>query len=336
MNDPGRVERKRIREQAVDWMLRVSDPNADDADRSACERWRVEDPRHEEAYQLAARAWTRLPETDAAQIWQSPPPEQTATSERSAPRLWIRRFTPNLAILAPVGLAAAIALIFTLTSQPPPDNLVTTPVGEIRHLVLDDGSQIDLGAASRIRVAITDRERRVALEGGQAFFDVAHDEARPFLVEAGDTEIRVTGTKFDVWALGDHVQVSVAEGSVVVRRPSRSQAQADEEVTTLHAGERATVEDDHLVQRPSTTGQAGPGEWRTGRLFYANAPLDVVVADANRYTREPILILNDELKATRVTVSFRTAEIEQLLGALEGSLPVQIERQQGYVTIASR
>lgn len=334
--DPVRLDRARLREEAIDWLLRVSTPEADAEDRAACARWRAEDARHEEAFGLAERTWERLPETDAAQASRATPDASNPGPNRPAVRRGLHRFKPSLAILAPIGLAAALATIFLMFDRPSGDHLISTPVGEIRQFALEDGSVIDLGAASRIRVAMTDRERRVALEDGQAFFDVAHDAGRPFVVEAGNAEIRVTGTKFDVWALGDHVQVSVAEGSVVVRRRAGGQVRAADEVRTLHAGDRAAVEDNRLVETAPVAGLADPGEWRTGRLFYANTPLGVVVADANRYASEPIVVTDDGLKSTKVTVSFRTGEIDQLIGALEGSLPIRIERQQGQVMIEPR
>ena len=73
-----------------------------------------------------------------------------------------------------------------------------TATGESRTVTLADGSQVNLSGGSAIGVDITSEERRVRLLSGEAFFDVAHDAARPFTVEAGEARIVVLGTAFDV------------------------------------------------------------------------------------------------------------------------------------------
>lgn len=332
--DPDRHERSRIREEAIDWMLRLSEEGADDAVRAEGQAWRSADPRHDEAFVLAERTWQAVPKTEAARARTSAAAPRPGVDERKERGRWRRWFKPPLAVAGPVGFAAAAAVMLVVFVRPPAPEAITSPVGEVRQIALEDGSTVDLGAASRMHVAMSGQERRVTLEDGQAFFAVAHDPARPFIVTAGDAEIRVTGTKFDVWTLGDHVRVSVAEGSVEVRRPANERSSERKQVATLAAGDRVAVEDGRVVQSGPVPGEAEPGEWRSGRLYYADAPLSVVVADANRYMREPIVIRDDQLKATRVTVSFRTDEVDQLFGALKASLPVRIDRQDGRVTIA--
>ncbi|MGK9522743.1 FecR domain-containing protein, partial [Salmonella enterica subsp. enterica] len=59
-------------------------------------------------------------------------------------------------------------------------------------------------------------QRRVTLKKGEAFFNVAHDSRHPFIVRAGEGQVRVTGTQFNVWKYEDQVRVMLLEGSVQV------------------------------------------------------------------------------------------------------------------------
>ena len=78
-------------------------------------------------------------------------------------------------------------------------NTLVTPRGSEYSLTLADGTQVWLNAASRLRFFTSDRgrERRVWLEG-EAYFEVAHDARRPFIVESGGQSIRVLGTRFNI------------------------------------------------------------------------------------------------------------------------------------------
>ena len=151
-------------------------------------------------------------------------------------------------------------------------------------------------------------------------------------------EIRVVGTKFDVWRHGDKLRVSVLEGRVEVRRrgaPSLGQPSAPEEVLTAGLATQVTAGGGVEAARP--IGPDAPGSWREGRLFYARMPLADVVADANRYSAHPIRLADDEVGRLLVTASFRTAAVGEFISGLQGSLPVRIETgPDGAKTIASR
>ena len=98
-------------------------------------------------------------------------------------------------------------------------NTLVTPRGSEYSLTLADGTQVWLNAASRLRFFTSDRgrERRVWLEG-EAYFEVAHDARRPFIVESGGQSIRVLGTRFNINSYeGDRaIYTTLVEGSVAI------------------------------------------------------------------------------------------------------------------------
>lgn len=322
---------------AQDWVLRVArDPAIEDD----CRRWRALDARHEAAWTAAQDAWLLAGETPTAlgAGWR----EEAAGLEaavREGTRQGTRRRRRVLVAGGWGALAASLMAAITLPALMARDDMtLTTGTGEVRLLELADGSRVTVGARSDVAVDFEDGMRRVRLDGGQAFFEVAHDAARPFVVVAGDAEIRVTGTKFDVRRVGDDVRVAVLEGRVEVRRrhwidvPSRSRPDR-----VLQQGEQSELAAKGDAFSPQGVASIEPGEWREGRFFYADAPLSEVLADASRYRTAPIVAGSPAVADMRVTISFQANNVDQLMGNLEDILPVAARRRpDGSILLVNR
>lgn len=235
--------------------------------------------------------------------------------------------------LAAVVLVGACVAIFDRSDY-------STRVAEVRELPLDDGSVLTLGAKSELDVRFTETERTVRLDRGEAFFSVAHNAARPFVVIAGDTRIRVVGTQFNVAYDGRRARVTVLRGEVQITSEGGRIARL------FHAGEVATPVRLLANQRIDAEDSAPPGapetlqgtqvcSWCQGRLDYREAPLSDIVADANRYYHGQIVIVTPDLGAERLTTSFSASQIEEMLDTLPGSLSVTVERRaDGTVELA--
>ena len=104
-------------------------------------------------------------------------------------------------------------------------NTVATPKGGQYHIVLPDGSKVWLNAASSLRfpTAFKGKERKVEITG-EVYFEVVHNAKMPFIVKAGETEIAVLGTHFNVMAYSDEkiLKTTLLEGSVKVSRAGKS------------------------------------------------------------------------------------------------------------------
>ena len=167
----------------------------------------------------------------AALVVAFPPATAEQPTLAPAPRRWSRTF-------AWAGLAAALAFGSFLgwhALRPPATIHYTTTVAGYERARLDDGSTLELNAASAARVQFTAAERRVELTNGEAHFAVAHDTARPFIVNAGGIAVRAVGTAFNVrYTDAGAIEVTVTEGKVRVgqsgpassRRPPRRAAPA--------------------------------------------------------------------------------------------------------------
>lgn len=119
---------------------------------------------------------------------------------------------------------------------------LVVPEGKDARVTLADGTRVWVNANSRLSypTRFEGDERRVSVEG-EAYFEVAHDAAHPFIVEAGGVETRVLGTRFNVSTHGQQPQVALAEGSVRVTAGKASRVIAPGEEATLAADGRIEV-----------------------------------------------------------------------------------------------
>jgi transmembrane sensor len=217
-----------------------------------------------------------------------------------------------------------------------------TNTAEVRTIALPDGSAVDLAPESRIRIAYSEEARRIELAAGEAFFEVAKDEERPFIVSANGSEVRAVGTKFNVHRGPAGVTVAVAEGEVDVRQKAPLAVKLAEIVTgpveapeqRLKTGELLTAASN---LKPGEIIEVSPqraGAWRTGHLFYPDNSLREVIADVNRYSRLPVSLASEDLGDLRIAAAFPTTQIDEMLGGIEGVLPVTVDRSnKGRIVI---
>lgn len=191
-----------------------------------------------------------------------------------------------------------------------------TGVGQFASYQLPDGSTIKLDAATKLEVRYAADERQILLQQGQAFFEVAADNSRPFVVKTPDSQIKVLGTGFAVGWFASYSQVEVAHGKVEFSYPG--------EVRQLTAGQRLQGKlNSQLSQLPVTA----IASWRQGYLSFEQQPLSEVVAALNRYLTKPLQLADQQSAALRLTATFQLDQLAQLPEMLPKVLPVQLEAQ---------
>src|SRR3546814_621269 len=168
-----------------------------------------------------------------------------------------------------------------------PNRLVVTEtgLGEVRNLTLDDGTQIWLNAASRLTypVSFSGDRREVSLEG-EAYFDVAHDEQRPFIVHADRVSTRVLGTRFNISAYKDErdITVSVVQGKVGVSTITDVGADTSNTLLVLPNQRVIYHKATRLLSRDEYHNVENPDSWKEGILVYRKTHLTEIVADLQR------------------------------------------------------
>jgi transmembrane sensor len=348
-----------IKAAARDWLLRLSLESPTELERAQCAAWCAEDPRHAAAYRRFESIWQ-----DAAKL-EELKPLATLPLARDP---WWQRVRASLVVhplrwAASASLTAAITgigLWFLLTPA-----YYATGIAEVRDIHLSDGSEVTLGARSSLAVAFRLHERRVALTSGIAFFSVTKNSSRPFIVLVGDKEVRVVGTQFEIRRDPAGMRVSVVQGTVeVMQVPERARETAREaphtvrlaarvtqpatatipngapiaptlltptespEERILTAGQQVTTALAGVIPDPQVMPRGEPAAWRYGRQVYVDTPLRDIIADANRYSREPIEIADEGVANVRVSVTYPSDRIEEMVSALSRSLSLKVERRE--------
>ncbi len=254
---------------------------------------------------------------------------------------WPRR-RPALAVAAAAALGVAVVLAYQQrTAAPISSGEFVTRTAEHRELRLADGSRVTLGGHSRLTVDLRPTVRSLHLQGGEAYFAVNKDPARPFVVRALEGAITAVGTSFNVRTVADRVTVTVTEGSVKVTGDEASRPVGTREPTgnRLIRGEQLTYRSGSVVPgvemgQVKRVAVADSARWRTGWLVYRDEPLEYVVADMARYTD-----LQLEVAASAAQVQFSGAVSKDRIGEWIAALPevaqVSVARNaQGFVIVA--
>lgn len=239
----------------------------------------------------------------------------------------------GLPVVATLVLAVFVALPRE-ASVPvaPPAETVATQVAEVRTVELPDGSSVTIGAASSIDVAYGDNERRVILSAGEAFFEVEKDADRPFIVAAGNTLVRVLGTKFDVSLGTDAIDVAVSEGRVEVIRTERDDPRIEEDDIkhVLIAGQKVTAPRRGQVRPVSHIDAGDVASWRRGELQWADTPIRDIIADLNRYSPNAVILEARGTGDLEYTLAVQADEVDEAVALIAASLDLKvIERANG-------
>ncbi len=189
--------------------------------------WLDADIRHRVAYLRLESTWQR-----ADQLRDVRPLDRAADADLLRPPRVSRR--PWVMALA-AGVVVAMLGGFWAWQQNFSWQRYETPIGGLSHIVLMDGSVIDLNTNSDVRVRLRGDRREVRLMRGEGRFQVAHDKQRPFTVAAADAAVRAVGTAFTVRVRDERVDVLVSEGKVAVA------ASKSAETPPVSAGEAAVV-----------------------------------------------------------------------------------------------
>jgi transmembrane sensor len=222
-----------------------------------------------------------------------------------------------------VGIAGWLALRYYDVQ------VLDTAVGEQRRITLADGSRLDLAPDSRVSARFTLARRDVRLVRGQAFFTVAHNAVRPFVVHANSLTVTAVGTEFDVRMGPSSTVVTVSEGRVNVA-PGADGAGSGPLTTTetvrASVGQRVTFSKAAQRLSVATVDPKAAGAWRDGTLQFVGEPLEDVINAINRYTARQIVVA-PAFQQTRFTGTVSPPKVRDWLKALEHIYAVEVVDQ---------
>ena len=240
---------------------------------------------------------------------------------------------PVPALAASVLLAVAIALTVYLWPSGP---AYVTPIGGVAAVPMPDGSKITLNTNSEVRVTVTARVRHVELQKGEAFFEVAHDPRRPFVVESGPQRFVAVGTRFSVRRYGQSNRLVVTEGRVRIESADVAFARDPAPATEVAAGGIAQGTPQGVLVATKLPADAEIMlSWRSGYLVFKDTALADAVAEFNRYNTTQIVIDDTTVGEIRIGGNFRSTNADAFVRLLEDGFPVRVERQGGILHLMS-
>lgn len=317
-----------IDEKAADWIARLDRGPLSEEESQSLEAWLSEDPRRRGAL-LRADALSLLSESARA-LGSQFEPRQFATSKAPAAPVISRR-----KLLAWAGAGGAVAAsIVALGISAPAAGAITTGLGEVRLVTLDDGSSVMLNSQTSVKVRYSDSQRRVELLHGEAYFTIVRDVNRPFLVDVAGAHLRAARAAFRVRKLdGKPVDVLVDQGGIALGTAS--------EPVVMQANTR-------LLLPPHADGSPAPVPrtissglvsrelaWREGKIAFEGERLDQAAAEFARYSKTRIEIRDPALAGEPVSGLFSASDPMGFSRAIAGIFDAQIE-QRGDVVILSR
>ena len=228
-----------------------------------------------------------------------------------------RAFVLGGALAAGIAALAVTPLVSGLFGR----TSYETARGEFRKVQLADRSTVSINSGSQLEVRLTDAQRRIALGQGEAWFEVARDKARPFLVEAGDVRVRAVGTAFSVRRHAHGAEVLVTEGVVEVWTNGSAVPRR-----RLGAGQLALVPGDGSATRVNADAAevARRLAWREGKLVFENAPLGEAVAEFNRYNARQIVVADPALGRKPLVGHYRIDQPEEFANDVHALLNVPV------------
>lgn len=353
-----------VTSEACAWIAQLETGDMTHEDFTAFREWMQRSPRHASEIRRLARLSNELnvltemagPLEDAAAHF-----KQIVARPRKP--FW-RRSAAIMACIAVFALLAGGAFFHTAINNPKDGSMIlATAIGDYQETALPDGSLVELNSNTQIEIDFTRAQRQVRLLRGEAYFDVAHDSSRPFVVAAGDNYVIAVGTAFAVrlYEAEDDFEVTVTEGRVAVSGSDAAEkffaedlsptafdeptqlASVDDKASrllVLKAGQNIVVssqsEAPPIVEMSERDLQRKLS-WQDGLFDFSETPLIEVVQEVSRHTAMRIEISDPELSSLKFGGVFRTGETSALLDALETSFDIEVEHvDDEYVRLKPR
>ncbi|HMN55541.1 MAG TPA: FecR domain-containing protein [Sphingopyxis sp.] len=316
-----------INDRAAALVARLDASGGDPAVQAEIDGWLAGDMRRRGAFFRAQSAWMML---DRASVLGAGHGEDEAI-DRGA---WLSRRRMMWG-----GAAAASAVVAGLAFGwgpglfPAPTEHIQTAIGEIRRVPLPDGSMAAVNTGTKLAVQIGPEIRSIALDEGEAWFQVAHDRKRPFVVEAGDVRVRAVGTAFSVRRTDGGADVQVTEGTGEVWRVG-----AERDVRRVSAGAKTFVS---YATGPAPAVEASVEidrslSWRSGQLIFDGDTLGAAAAEFNRYNAVQVRIADPALANEKFVGRFRTNEPDAFARATATILSARAEIRDGEIVLSRK
>lgn len=273
------------------------------------DKWLAESSVHLVTYLRLEAAWKRTERLVALQA-----PERR---EAQTPRTHVRSTLAGVA--AVLGLLTVLSVAGWRYFESSQDIVYATAVGAHRIVALDDHSAVELNTDTVLRL----HGRTAKLEKGEAYFQIRHDVAHPFVVWAAGHRITDLGTKFVVRNEVSHLEVTLVEGRA--RVDSADLAPGDIAVVTADAINVAKAPMQDVSDRLG---------WRRGLLTFRHASLADAAAEFNRYNTGKLIIADAQLGRKKIVGTFQAKNVDLFAQVMRDLLGLRVSKTGGDIVIS--
>jgi transmembrane sensor len=309
-----------IRAEAAAWVAKIHSSGRTSAMEAALKAWLATDATHARAFEIATTAWEAVGAIPSTAV-----PRIDPSLRRARRRV---RWRPALAAAALACVGIAVAIHFR-------DPMFATGTGEQRSVTLADGSHLTLNTDSRVRVQFTDAQRRVELEAGEAFFEVAKNPQRPFIVTAGSESVVAVGTAFMVQRsiTGGEIAITLVEGKVRVAPVEQSgNVVSASAVQVLTPGQRLRVKGSTpSLDQPNIEAVTA---WRRGEVVLDHTRLSDAVTEMNRYSQVKLVVSSSDSVGIEVSGIFRAGDSARFARAIADTYQLDVIEEPERILIA--
>lgn len=299
---------RRALQDAAQWHVQLGD-NDSAADRAAWQLWL--------AVPVNRWAWQRVEQMRQRLLGLSGVGADTLELADGNPRVSRRALLRSVALLAGTSAIGWGTWRYTPAGQMLADQRTVT--GEIRSIVLDDGSLLTLNTASAVDVLFDATQRSVTLRQGEILIDAASD-ARAFVVRTDQGRLLAQHGRFSVRRFDDRIRISVYEQQLEITTRAN-------DTTICKAGQCIEFTRDNIAAPVAL--KPGEGAWQRGMLVADGWRLDDFLRELARY-RSGVLRCDPVIAGYRVSGAFRIDNTDQALAALARLFPVQVKYHTRY------
>ncbi|MEX0720991.1 MAG: FecR domain-containing protein [Balneolaceae bacterium] len=312
-------------------------------ERKKVDDWLKADPRNFEYFKEIKKIWEVPPaKVDSANAWlevsrsAGVKPEKRMTRHRSIFAGRTKDYSMYLRVAAAILITVAVSFFLFDTFNKTADTSlasnmreVSTDIGQTKTLQFSDGTEVSLNAVSSLRYPeqFDSRLVEVFLEG-EAYFQVAKNRNRKFIVHAGEVSVQVLGTGFNVmaWPEEDSIEVAVKNGNVSVNSGSEA------EKVILHKGQKSYVKRGQAPSSPQQMHDENFILWMEGLLIFDETPLQDVIRNLERRYDVDFEVKDLSILSTTLTGEFSEESLDEMLEILALSMGIDYKKSGNIVT----
>ncbi len=335
-----KIENEQLIEEAEAWIVKLRSDQVSQQDKEAFSAWLNLSDSHVKAFDEAMEVWDSLsvlahvPESTF--IDDQPKAGDTETNTLSPLKhRWSSLKYWNTALAsAAVCAFCVVALNWLYPSQEPITQYYSTAAGEVLNVELEDGSIVELNTQTALEVTFTEKQRSLTLTTGEAYFSVASDRERPFVVDFGNGTATAVGTAFNIYTSASETSVTVTEGIVDVKEPVEL-AIPNPQGTRVVESQQVKIGRRGLgpVKNIDTSRSVA---WRDNTIIFRDTPLPSAIVELNRYLDSPVNVEHSGLPELNVSGTFSLESPVETLDAITTAFNLKKVETSGQYYLYTR